>query len=98
MRRQLTVQERVLLHLHDRRMVDDAWDAPIELSQSGVSNAVGVHRRHLPRTMRNLEDSGMIYIELRHVANIKRKVQVYSLTSKGQKMASDLLETVLLDM
>ena len=96
MRRQLTVQERVLLHLHDRRMIDDAWDAPIELSQSGVSNAVGVHRRHLPRTMRSLEESGMINIELRHVTNIKRKVQVYSLTSKGQKMASDLLETILI--
>ena len=96
MRRQLTVQERVLLHLHDRRMIDDAWDAPIELSQSGVSNAVSVHRRHLPRTMRSLEESGMINIELRHVTNIKRKVQVYSLTSKGQKMASDLLETILM--
>ncbi|MEC8722114.1 MAG: hypothetical protein VXX50_06755 [Candidatus Thermoplasmatota archaeon] len=96
MRRQLTVQERVLLHLHDRKMNDNAWDAPIELSQSGVSNAVGVHRRHLPRTMRSLQESGMINIELRHVTNIKRKVQVYSLTSKGQNMATDLLERILI--
>ena len=95
MRRQLTVKERVLLHLHDRRMVENAWDAPIEHSQSGVSNAVGVHRRHLPRTMRRLEDSALINIELRHVKNIKRKVQVYTLTNKGQKMASDLLENIL---
>ena len=96
MRRQLTVQERVLLHLHDRRMVENAWDAPIEHSQSGVSNAVGVHRRHLPRTMRRLEDSRLINIELRHVPNIKRKVQVYSLTDKGQEMASDLLANILI--
>ena len=95
MRRQLTVKERVLLHLHDRRMVENAWDAPIEHSQSGVSNAVGVHRRHLPRTMRRLEDSALINIELRHVKNIKRKVQVYTLTNKGQKMASDLFENIL---
>ncbi len=95
MRRQLTVKERVLLHLHDRRMIENAWDAPIEHSQSGVSNAVGVHRRHLPRTMRRLEDSALINIELRHVKNIKRKVQVYTLTNKGQKMASDLLENIL---
>ena len=78
MRRQLTVQERVLLHLHDRNMIENAWDAPIEHSQSGVSNAVGVHRRHLPRTMRRLEDSNLITIELRHVSNTKRKVQVFS--------------------
>ena len=96
MRRQLTVQERVLLHLHDRYMIENAWDAPIEHSQSGVSNAVGVHRRHLPRTMRRLEDSNLITIELRHVANTKRKVQVYSLTDKGQKMASDLLKSILI--
>ena len=96
MRRQLTVQERVLLHLHDRTMVENAWDAPIEHSQSGVSNAVGVHRRHLPRTMRRLEDSRLINIELRHVRNIKRKVQVYSLTDKGQEMASDLLADILI--
>tara|TARA_Y100000766_G_scaffold156887_1_gene134723 strand:+ start:5412 stop:6227 length:816 start_codon:yes stop_codon:yes gene_type:complete len=76
-------------------MVENAWDAPIEHSQSGVSNAVGVHRRHLPRTMRRLEDSALINIELRHVKNIKRKVQVYTLTNKGQKMASDLLENIL---
>tara|TARA_Y100000739_G_C20535924_1_gene431245 strand:+ start:124 stop:939 length:816 start_codon:yes stop_codon:yes gene_type:complete len=76
-------------------MIENAWDAPIEHSQSGVSNAVGVHRRHLPRTMRRLEDSALINIELRHVKNIKRKVQVYSLTNKGQKMASDLLENIL---
>ena len=96
MRRQLTVQERVLLHLHDRTMVENAWDAPIEHSQSGVSNAVGVHRRHLPRTMRRLEDSRLIIIELRHVPTIKRKVQVYSLTDKGQEMASDLLANILM--
>ena len=94
-RRQLTVQERVLLHLHDRYMIEDSWDAPIEHSQSGVSNAVGVHRRHLPRTMRRLQESGLICIELRHVANIKRRVQVYSLTNKGQNMASDLLSNIL---
>ena len=94
-KRQLTVKQRVLLHLHDRRMIVDAWDAPIEHSQSGVSNAVGIHRRHLPRTMRRLQESNLINIELRHVSNVKRKVQVYSLTSKGQKMASDLLDNVL---
>jgi hypothetical protein len=38
----------------------------------------------------------MINIELRHVTNIKRKVQVYSLTSKGQNMATDLLERILI--
>ena len=95
MSRQLTVQERVLLHLHDRQMISDAWDAPIEHSQSGVSHAVGVHRRHLPRTMRRLEESGLISIELRHVPNVKRRIQVYSLTNKGQNHATNLLESIL---
>ena len=91
-RRALTVQERVLLHLHDRRLNSDSWDAPVEHSQSGVSNAVGIHRRHLPRTMRQLQESSLLKIELRHVPNIKRRVQVYSLTSEGQKKADKLVK------
>jgi uncharacterized protein (DUF2267 family) len=93
-RRALTVQERVLLHLHDRRLNSDSWDAPVEHSQSGVSNAVGIHRRHLPRTMRQLQESSLLKIELRHVPNIKRRVQVYSLTSEGQKKADNLVKMI----
>ncbi len=94
-RRAITVQERVLLHLHNRILVEDSWDAPVELSQTGVANAVGVHRRHLPRTMRQLEDSSMVNIQLRHVQNIARRVQVYALTSKGNDTADQLLKSVL---
>ena len=89
------MKERVLLHLHDRKLIPNSWDAPIEHSQSGVSTAVGVHRRHLPRTMRRLEEAGLVSIELRHVANIKRRVQVYSLTETGQNMATELLKLIL---
>ena len=94
-RRALTVQERVLLHLHNRILIEDSRDAPIELSQTGVANAVGVHRRHLPRTMRQLQDTSMVLIELRHVPNITRRVQVYSLTNKGNDAADQLLKSIL---
>ena len=94
-KRALTVQERVLLHLHNRILAEDSWDAPIELSQTGVANAVGVHRRHLPRTMRQLQETSLVNIHLRHVPNITRRVQVYALTVKGNDAADQLLKLIL---
>lgn len=91
-RRALTVRERVLLHLHNRIFNEDSWDAPIEISQNGVANAVGVHRRHLPRTMRKLQEKSLVNIHLRHVPNFVRRVQVYALTDKGSDVADQLLK------
>ena len=94
-RRPLTVKERVLLHLHGRMLIEERWDAPVELSQTGVSLAVGVHRRHLPRTMRRLQESSLVNIELRHIKDISRRVQVYALTNLGYKMADELFESIM---
>ena len=94
-RRPLSVKERVLLHLHGRILIEGRWDAPVELSQSGVSHAVGVHRRHLPRTMRRLQESSLVNIELRHIPNITRRVQVYGLTNRGYQIADELLNNIL---
>lgn len=91
-RRDLKVRERVLLHLHNRILNEDSWDAPFELSQTGVANAVGVHRRHLPRTMRKLQENSLVNIHLKHVPNIARRVQVYTLTVKGNDEADKLLK------
>ena len=94
-RRELTARERVLLHLHNRILDQDSWDAPFELSQTGVANAVGVHRRHLPRTMRKLQENSLVNIHLKHVPNFARRVQVYALTVKGNDTADKLLKLLL---
>ena len=91
---QLTVRERILLHLHGRRLDSDGMDAPLHDSQIGVAQGIGVYRRHVPRTVRKMQDNGEIHIYLRHVVGIIRKVQCYSLTHLGENNASDLWNRV----
>ena len=51
----LTVEQRVLLHLWDTPLGDNPWEGRPELTQAGVSEAVGIARKHLPRTLKNFE-------------------------------------------
>ena len=44
----LTVEQRVLLHLWDTPLGDNPWEGRPELTQAGVSEAVGIARKHLP--------------------------------------------------
>ena len=91
---QLTVRERILLHLHGRHLDSNGMDAPLHDSQIGVAQGIGVYRRHVPRTVRKMQDNGEICIYLRHVTGIVRKVQCYSLTHLGESNASDLWNRV----
>ena len=87
---QLTVRERILLHLHGRSLDPDGMDAPLHDSQIGVAQGIGVYRRHVPRTVRKMQEEGELTIYLRHVQGISRKVQCYSLTDLGDSKASEL--------
>ncbi len=91
---QLTVRERILLHLHGRRLDSEGMDAPLHDSQIGVAQGIGVYRRHIPRTVRKMQEDGEIDIVLRHVQGISRKVQCYSLTNNGDSKASEIWNQV----
>jgi len=87
----LTVEQRVLLHLWDTPLGDNPWEGRPELTQAGVSEAVGIARKHLPRTLKKLREKERINEETRHVAGAKQRCRVYSLSTEGRKAASDLV-------
>ena len=87
----LTVEQRVLLHLWDTPLGDNPWEGRPELTQAGVSEAVGIARKHLPRTLKKLREKDRILEETRHVAGAKQRCRVYSLSSEGRSAASDLV-------
>ena len=90
----LTVEQRVLLHLWDTPLGDNPWEGRPELTQAGVSDAVGSARKHLPRTLKKLREKARIHEETRHVAGAKQRCRVYSLSTEGRKAASDLVEDI----
>ncbi len=90
----LTVEQRVLLHLWDTPLGDNPWEGRPELTQAGVSEAVGIARKHLPRTLKKLREKERISEETRHVAGAKQRCRVYALSSEGRKAASELVDDI----
>jgi len=90
----LTVEQRVLLHLWDTPLGDNPWEGRPELTQAGVSSAVGIARKHLPRTLKKLRDKGQISEETRHVSGAKQRCRVYSLSASGRSAAGELVERI----
>ncbi len=88
----LTVEQRVLLHLWDTPLGDNPWEGRPELTQAGVSEAVDIARKHLPRTLKKLREKKHILEETRHVAGAKQRCRVYALSSEGRQTARELVE------
>ena len=91
----LTTEERMLLHLCDNNLPEGEWEAPAALTQAGISAAVHVQRKHVPRTLKRLELRGDLTNSKRHVPGAKQRRQVYGLTPTGREKASALREKIL---
>jgi len=86
----LTTEERTLLHLMFHQLPEGVWEAPAELTQAGISAAVHVQRKHVPRTLKRLEQQAAIDNTSRHVPGARQRRRVYSLTTLGRERAHAL--------
>jgi len=71
------------------------WEAPEAITQAGISAAVHVQRKHVPRTLKRLEKNQDIGITQRHIPGAKQKRRVYSLTLQGKEKAQKLLASIV---
>jgi len=92
----IKVEEKILLHLlcHDPSRIDE-FNAPMELAQEGIADAIGINRTHIPRSMKRLMEMGLIQEVSRHVHGARRKRKVYYLNSKGATAAKEISYRVL---
>ena len=91
----LTTEERTLLHLLDHPLPKGKWEAPEAITQAGISAAVHVQRKHVPRTLKRLERSLDLTITQRHIPGAKQKRRVYSLSLQGKERAQELLDKII---
>ena len=91
----LTTEQRTLLHLSDNRLPKSQWEAPASLTQAGISAAVHVQRKHVPRTLKRLESNGHVDVTNRHVPGAKQRRKVYSLTILGKEISDQLRKQIL---
>ncbi len=89
-----TVEQRVLIHLFEHPLNRSQWDGKREQTQAGISIAVGIARKHLPRTLKSLISQELVAIETRHVPGAKQRCRVYYLTNSGKEAAEPMRENI----
>tara|TARA_B100001750_G_scaffold193292_1_gene164281 strand:- start:2383 stop:3162 length:780 start_codon:yes stop_codon:yes gene_type:complete len=89
-----TVEQRVLIHLFEHPLNRSQWDGKREQTQAGISMAVGVARKHLPRTLKSLISQDLVSIETRHVPGAKQRCRVYYLTNSGRDAAKPMRDNI----
>ncbi len=87
----LTATDRVLVHLRDHRHHAEDQDFPLAITQKGISDATGLQLTHVPRTLKALEERGLLSSVKGHVAKEKRRYKVYFLTENGMEEAKAVL-------
>ena len=90
----LTTEERTLLHLLNHQLPENNWEAPMELTQAGISAAVHVQRKHVPRTLKRLAEQNCLNTTSRHVPGARQRRRVYSLTNEGRERAQSILQRI----
>jgi len=85
----------MLIHLYDNILPSNQWEAPVALTQAGISAAVHVQRKHVPRTLKRLEKANEIEVTNRHVPGGRQRRKVYSLTTQGKIRGKLVVENVL---
>lgn len=91
----MTTEERMLLHLFDNPLPEGQWEAPFTVTQAGISAAVHVQRKHVPRTLKRLENRDELHSGQRHVPGAKQRRRVYGLTALGKERAGNLRDNIL---
>lgn len=91
----LTTEQRSLLHLLNQRLPSGGWEAPAVLTQAGISAAVHIQRKHIPRTLKRMEKQELLHVEQRHIPGGKQRKRVYTLTDMGTQRAEQLRDEYL---
>lgn len=64
-----------------------------EWTQAGLARSVGAGQSAISRVLRRLAAAGIVEVETAHVSGGGRRVRVYRLTPRGERLARALVET-----
>jgi len=89
-KRLATVEEAIMIHLLEYQRYFEEGTVPLEMTQAGISNAVGVRRSHISSSLDTAKAKGFIEENLAHVKGQARRRKCYTLTSMGLPAVKDL--------
>ena len=87
---QVTVGERILVHLSWYLRFSDAFECPKETTQDGIAGGLGISRAHAALELKRLKGNTRVEERMAHVAGARTRRKVYSLTPAGAGAARAL--------
>ena len=82
-----TVRRRILVHLANYSLQEPDHEAPREVSQQGIAEAVGIRLRHISQYIRPMIKEGLVTERSGLVDGGRQHQKVYFLTDQGRKEA-----------
>ena len=86
----ITVGERIVLHLAQYSKHLNDFDAPFEVSQDGIGEALRISRAHAAIELKKLKEAGTVTERIAHIRAGPVKRKVYFLTEAGEAKAKNL--------
>ena len=83
-----TVRRRILMHLANYSVQEPDHEAPREVSQQGIAEAVGIRLRHISQYIRPMIKEGLVTERSGLVDGGRQHQKVYFLTDQVRKEAS----------
>src|SRR2546422_6183 len=83
----VTVGERILVHLSGFLRHADSYECPVEMTQDGIAAALLLSRAHVALELKRLKSTGKVQERMAHVANARSRRKVYELTPAGQEIS-----------
>ncbi len=90
----ITTEQRVLLHIYRYGSHGGGWEAPYEISQSGISGALHLPQSTISRALKSLKSRGLVLDRVMYIRGEKRKKSAYFPSSQGMEEARRLLEEI----
>lgn len=87
---QLSVNDRVLLHLSRFATDIQPEEYPPDCTQVGIAVAVGISRTHVPRAVKGLIKDGLVTESTARVKGHERRMSIYAISSEGLRIAEKL--------
>ena len=94
----LTIGNKIVLHLYDTRRHCEDRVFPMELTQLGISRVLGIRRNHAGIELNRLIVEGYVEVRNAWVKGEKGQRKVYTLTPAGRELAEILAETSGIDL
>lgn len=87
---QLSVNDRVLLHISRFATDNPPEEYPPDCTQAGIAVAVGISRTHVPRAVKVLIKDGLVTELTARVRNHERRMSVYVVSQEGLRAVEKL--------